>query len=494
MPTASTGTVLVNSTADLGRMGQAPVTLIVLDELNMTFADRAYARTRLIEWLKRQPAVLPQPTALLAIDDKNLHLLRDYTQARDALLAILQKHAGNVVWRMDPNSTSASMQENMGAVLAAIDQPGAGHARHSRPQEPALGRPRTPCGRHQRCGRAEPPLGQRAVALCRRPPDAGAGHAQRHRSNAQRIGGQPLQLHAVPGRDPDARRPDADRREYVGLQQRRRRSQILCPIGRVRRPQLQRAQRNISTPRSAAASMRAAPTTPSFTAPPMPPAIPRGLSQDSRHGHPAGPHRSDPRRLLRAAAAARSLREGVEPSQFAYDLNSAAISPIAYTDLHLTAERGSRGNFTLHATARDLTWHDLSDGRRHADIVLLAACLSPRGRLLARASPRWAPTPKPRSPPSPSRPPHCPCTSPRRPEPRASASSRATSPAAASAPSTSHPRIIAQWNLRQAIAVALARWRGPRRGPCWRTQRTRSLAPNPRPAPRPPECSPARRS
>src|ERR1035438_1372388 len=39
LPAVDVGKVVVDSTADLGKIGEAPVTLLVLDELNMTFAD-----------------------------------------------------------------------------------------------------------------------------------------------------------------------------------------------------------------------------------------------------------------------------------------------------------------------------------------------------------------------------------------------------------------------------------------------------------------------
>ena len=122
LPPADLGKIIVNSSADLPKIGDAPVTLLVLDELNMSFSDRAYARTRMIDWLKRQPDVLPQPTALLAINDKDLHVLRDYTQSRATLLDVMNKHTGDVVWRINDNSTSTTTQQNMGAVLNAIDQ------------------------------------------------------------------------------------------------------------------------------------------------------------------------------------------------------------------------------------------------------------------------------------------------------------------------------------------------------------------------------------
>jgi hypothetical protein len=74
----------------------------------------------------------------------------------------------------------------------------------------------------------------------------------------------------------------------------------------------------------------------------------------------------------------------ISTQQLAFDLNGAATSPLAFTDLHITAERSGPSAFTLHATAKDLTWRDLPDGRRHADVILLAACLSSNGKLLSR--------------------------------------------------------------------------------------------------------------
>ena len=382
MPTASTGTVLVNSTADLGRIGQAPVTLIVLDELNMTFADRAYARTRLIEWLKRQPAVLPQPTALLAINDKNLHLLRDYTQARDALLAILQKHAGNVVWRMDPNSTSASMQENMGAVLAAIDQ--LAQATRGIPGRKNLlwvgrGLPAVAISDvgvssadsvNAQLRYLSDLLMQARVTLSVIGPTLSASEANLFNSTLSQGGTQTLA---------DQTQTDANMSAFnngdgvlkffalsvaSGGHSYSARNDIDAEIGRSVDEggtyyTLSYRPTNASSDPKAYRRIRVTVTRP-------------GLTVQTRDGY-----------FAQQQQPVLSAKESTQ--QLAYDLNSAAINSIAYTDLHLTAERGSRGNFTLHATARDLTWHDLSDGRRHADIVLLAACLSPRGRLLARS-------------------------------------------------------------------------------------------------------------
>jgi VWFA-related protein len=121
MPAATAGRIVVNSTADLAKIGDAPITILVLDELNMDRQDAIYARDKLIQWLTRQPAVLPEPTALSAVTYTDFTLLRDFTQDRDALLAILKKHSTGVLWRSENagrvgEQASANMAASMGAL------------------------------------------------------------------------------------------------------------------------------------------------------------------------------------------------------------------------------------------------------------------------------------------------------------------------------------------------------------------------------------------
>jgi hypothetical protein len=75
----------------------------------------------------------------------------------------------------------------------------------------------------------------------------------------------------------------------------------------------------------------------------------------------------------------------IPAQQLAFDLYGAAGSAMAYTDLQVTAERAGKADFVLHPAARDLTWRELPDGRRHADVVLLAACLTANRKLLAKS-------------------------------------------------------------------------------------------------------------
>jgi VWFA-related protein len=92
--------LVVNSSADLGKIGNAPVTILVLDELNTQFADMAYARGAMEKWLGEQPAKLSQPSALMVASDEKFAVIHDYTQNRDELLAALKKHFPSYPFRM----------------------------------------------------------------------------------------------------------------------------------------------------------------------------------------------------------------------------------------------------------------------------------------------------------------------------------------------------------------------------------------------------------
>lgn len=86
----------VNSTADLEKMGNVPVNVLVIDELNTPFADTARARDALRHFLEGQPAKLPVPTLFLGVGNSRVAMLHDFTQNRDELLAGLKSHQTDV--------------------------------------------------------------------------------------------------------------------------------------------------------------------------------------------------------------------------------------------------------------------------------------------------------------------------------------------------------------------------------------------------------------
>jgi len=92
--------VVVTSAADLPKIGNAPVTILVLDELNTAFPDMSFARQSLEKYLLAQPEVLNQPTALLVASNTKFQLLQDYTQKRADVLAALKAHFPEYPWKM----------------------------------------------------------------------------------------------------------------------------------------------------------------------------------------------------------------------------------------------------------------------------------------------------------------------------------------------------------------------------------------------------------
>jgi len=84
--------VKIDSTADLAKAPEAPVTVLVLDELNSNFQDMSYARHELEKYLLAQPAELSEPTALLVASNTKFQVILDYTRDRNAILTALTKH------------------------------------------------------------------------------------------------------------------------------------------------------------------------------------------------------------------------------------------------------------------------------------------------------------------------------------------------------------------------------------------------------------------
>jgi len=92
MPAGSEGKVLVNSSADLPKIGKAPVNVLVIDELNTPFTQIAYAQQMMTKYLKSLPEVLPVPTLFIAAGSSRIQVLHDYTQSRADLLASVKTH------------------------------------------------------------------------------------------------------------------------------------------------------------------------------------------------------------------------------------------------------------------------------------------------------------------------------------------------------------------------------------------------------------------
>jgi VWFA-related protein len=114
---------IVNSAADLRKIGDAPVTILVLDELNSRFEDMSFSRNAMIKYLQSQPPVLKEPTVLMIAMNTTFQQVHDYTQDRDALIQVVKKHMPEYPWRMmNSGKGGPGAAERMAQVLAALQQ------------------------------------------------------------------------------------------------------------------------------------------------------------------------------------------------------------------------------------------------------------------------------------------------------------------------------------------------------------------------------------
>jgi VWFA-related protein len=124
--------VAVHSTADLARIREAPVTILVLDELDTRFEDMSFARNALKGYLLRQPSPLTQPVQLVVAGNSRFQVLTDYTRDRDKVLADLDRHFPEYPWRlMQSGKSGPGTAERLAMTLSTLEQIAqatAGHA------------------------------------------------------------------------------------------------------------------------------------------------------------------------------------------------------------------------------------------------------------------------------------------------------------------------------------------------------------------------------
>jgi VWFA-related protein len=120
MPSIAPGHPLVLSSADLRRIGNAPVNILVFDELNTPFNDVAYARQMMERYLKKQPEVLPVPTLLVAAGDTRFIVLHDYTQSRAALQDAIRHHLPEYASQMMRGGDS--QMDRIAQTLGSLEQ------------------------------------------------------------------------------------------------------------------------------------------------------------------------------------------------------------------------------------------------------------------------------------------------------------------------------------------------------------------------------------
>jgi VWFA-related protein len=123
--------IAITSTAELDtREPNSPVSIIVLDEVTTKFQDQAFARYSLKRYLNGQSDTLQQPTMLLAVNFKNIMVLRDYTTSRKEILDALDKHFASYNWQAVSGNWKGEQFIAAFASLISVAEATSGHPGH----------------------------------------------------------------------------------------------------------------------------------------------------------------------------------------------------------------------------------------------------------------------------------------------------------------------------------------------------------------------------
>jgi VWFA-related protein len=132
-PPAPQQVIPIHSTAQLDHTEpDAPVNILVIDEVSTRFEDLAFARYSLKRYLNTQGDTLLEPTMLVAANYHNVAMLQDYTTSRKAILEALEHHIANYS-ELARGQNGSWLSESIGSALDSIEavaQAAAGHPGH----------------------------------------------------------------------------------------------------------------------------------------------------------------------------------------------------------------------------------------------------------------------------------------------------------------------------------------------------------------------------
>ena len=127
----SAAKIPINSTADLDKQEpSAPVTILVLDEVNTRFEDEIFARYSLKKFLDTQGDMLSQPTLFIAVDMNHFMMLHDYTTSKQEILTALDHHLAAYPWHQQGGAWKAEQFNAAIASIMEIAEATSGHPGH----------------------------------------------------------------------------------------------------------------------------------------------------------------------------------------------------------------------------------------------------------------------------------------------------------------------------------------------------------------------------
>ena len=109
-------------------MTSSALTILVLDELDTMPMDQAVARQQIRKFLQSHGPQLSEPTALLALEEKRLELLHDYTSDANALETSLEHHPARLPFRLMTAEGQIGASERLADAIQALREIGASNS------------------------------------------------------------------------------------------------------------------------------------------------------------------------------------------------------------------------------------------------------------------------------------------------------------------------------------------------------------------------------
>lgn len=106
-------------------MTSSALTILVLDELDTMPLDQAFARHEIHKFLQSHGPRLPEPTSLMALEEKRLELLHDYTSDASVIETALDRHPAHLPFRLMTGEGPIGASRRLADALEAVREIGA---------------------------------------------------------------------------------------------------------------------------------------------------------------------------------------------------------------------------------------------------------------------------------------------------------------------------------------------------------------------------------
>ncbi|MES2391262.1 MAG: VWA domain-containing protein [Acidobacteriota bacterium] len=385
MPAALRGKLVVNSSADLVKIGNAPVNVLVVDEINTPYMEIAYTQQMMVRFLMRQPKVLEQPTLLVAVGSKHLMVLHDFTQNREDLVASVKTHvteADFTAMLANLNGGSMVAEDGMLKTLSALMQVatsvqgypgrknviwmGPGYSRTLEVSRGLRGQPHSSAGAVVRLVTNRMLVAH--ITLYTIDP---AGPYRPHSVGGP--GGPGMDQAATGGEEGDVYTAPGRNATFHTFA--RSTGGTVITGRNDLDAQITKSEQQGSRYYTLA-------YTPAFNAGAKPEAFRKiqvmvdvpGVSVTTRNGYFGG--REEVAQVMDNTAK-------TQPPALVSDLLNAGRSQLVYTGLHSDAQRTKDG-YAVNVQAKDLQWAVQGDGTRESEVTVMGACFDSKGKLLAQ--------------------------------------------------------------------------------------------------------------